>query len=124
VPRNVADEQKKSALAFLTWFQTDAAQRAYARAGSAPVSRAVMTSEMADTEEFRWMRAMADALPTARLTFVIPEASQVLGVTELRFNQAIGGEISLTEALNSAAREIAKIMTDAGYDAPQLEDLK
>lgn len=124
VPKNVKDEQKQAALEFLKWFQTDEAQRAYARAGSAPVSKSVLNSEMADTEEFRWMKAMAQALPTAKLTFVIPEASQVLAVTELRFNQAIGGEIELKEALNLAAAEIAKLMTDAGYDAPQLADLK
>lgn len=123
VPKNIPEDRKQAAVAFLTWFQTDAAQRVYAEAGSAPVSRAVLESEMADTQQFRWMKAMAEALPTARLTFVIPEASQVLGVTELRFNQAISGELPLTEALNTAAAEIAKIMTDAGYDAPQLDDL-
>lgn len=124
VPKNISDDQKAAAVEFLTWFQTDAAQRAYAEAGSAPVSRAVLTSEMADTEEYRYMKAMADALPTARLTFVIAEASQVLAITELRFNQAIGGELDLKEALNTAAHEIAKVMTDAGYDAPLLPDLK
>lgn len=123
VPRNTPEDRQQAALAFLTWFQTDDAQRAYAQAGSAPVSRSVMTSEMAQTDEFRWMPAMAQALETARLTFVIPEASQVLAVTELRFNQAIGGEMPLEEALNLAAAEIAQIMAAAGYDAPQLDDL-
>jgi len=124
VPKNIPDDRKKAAVAFLAWFQTDAAQRAYAEAGSPPVSRTVMTSEMADLEQFRYMRALAESIPNARLTFVIPEASQILAVTELRLNQAIGGELPLKEALNTAAAEIAKIMTDAGYDAPQLDDLK
>ena len=123
VPKNIPDANKKAALAFLTWFQTDEAQRAYAEAGSAPVSRAVLTSEMADTQEFRWMKALADALPNARLTFTIPEASQVLAVTELRFNQAIGEEMPLNEALNTAATEIAKVLEDAGYKYQKLEDL-
>ncbi len=87
-------------------------------AGSPPVSRAVLTSDLADQEEYRYMQALADALPTARLTFVIPEASQVLAVTELRFNQAISGELGLEEAMDMAALEIAQVMTDAGYDAP------
>ncbi|WP_233416677.1 hypothetical protein [Halovulum marinum] len=55
---------------------------------------------------------------------VIPEASQVLAVTELRFNQAIGGELELKEALNMAAEEIAKVMADSGYDAPTLDPLQ
>jgi len=122
IPKNTTDDKKQAALAFLEWFQTDEAQRTYAEAGSAPVSRAVLESEMADTEEFRWMKAMADALPTARLTFVIPESSQILAITELRLNQAIGGQMSLEEAMDAAAEEIQKVMLDAGYDAPAYND--
>lgn len=118
VPKNVSDENKQAALAFLTWFQTDAAQRAYAEAGSMPVSRAVLESDMADQPEYRWMKAMAEAVPNARLTFTFPEATQVLAITELRFNQAIGGELELKDALNTAAEEITKVMQDAGYDLP------
>ena len=118
IPKNIPDDRKQAALAFLAWFQTDEAQRAYAVAGSPPVSRAVLTSDLAEQEEYRYMKALADALPTARLTFVIPEASQVLAVTELRFNQAISGELGLEEAMDMAAEEIARVMTDAGYDAP------
>ncbi|WJS05639.1 extracellular solute-binding protein [Roseibium aggregatum] len=115
IPRNTSPEKQKAALAFLTWFQTDEAQRAYAEAGSMPVSRAVLVSEMADQEEYRWMKAMAEALPNSRLTFTFPEASQVLAITELRFNQAIGGELELSEALNTAADEIAVVLEGAGY---------
>ncbi len=115
IPRNTTAEKQKAALAFLTWFQTDEAQRAYAEAGSMPVSRAILESDMADQEEFRWMKAMAKALPNARLTFTFPEATQVLAITELRLNQAIGGELELNEALNTAADEIAVVLEGAGY---------
>lgn len=124
VPRNIADDHKQAALASLKWFQTDAAQRAYAEAGSMPVSRAVLESEMAEQPEYRWMKAMAEAVPNARLTFTFPEATQVLAITELRFNQAIGGELELKEALNTAAEEITKVMQDAGYDIPAPQPLQ
>jgi multiple sugar transport system substrate-binding protein len=124
VPKNIPDDRKKATIAFFEWFQTDEAQIAYAEAGSPPVSKTVMTSDMANKPEFRYMKALADALPTAQLTFVIPEASQVLAITELRFNQAISGELELKAALNMAAAEIKKVMDSAGYDAPALEDLK
>ncbi|MCT8159525.1 extracellular solute-binding protein [Pseudoruegeria sp. SHC-113] len=124
VPKNVPDERKQAALAFLEWFQTDEAQEAYARAGSAPVSRAILEGPMSETQEFRWMKAMAEAIPNAGLTFLIPEASQVLAITELRLNEAIGGQLELKDALNTAAAEIAEIMTSAGYDAPVLPDLE
>ena len=124
IPKNIPDERKQAALAFLDWFQTDEAQRAYAEAGSPPVSRAVLTSEMAQQEEYRYMPALAQSIENSRLTFVIPEASQVLAVTELRFNQAISGELELEEALNTAAQEIHDVMTQAGYDAPMLDPLE
>lgn len=124
IPKNIPDDRKRAALAFLTWFQTDAVQRAYAQAGSPPVSRAVLTSDLAAKPEFRYMKALAASIPNARLPFVIPEASQVLAITELKFNQAISGELPLKDALNTAAVEIAKVMTDAGYTAPSLPPLQ
>jgi multiple sugar transport system substrate-binding protein len=124
IPKNIPAERQKAALAFLTWFQTKDAQMAYAAAGSPPVSRAVLQSEMADEPKYRWMKPLAKALETARLTFVIPEAAQVLAVTELRFNQIISGELSVTAGLNTMAQEIEPILTSAGYKAPRLPDLK
>ncbi len=124
IPRNIPEARQKAALAFLSWFQTAPAQIAYAQAGSPPVRRDVLTSDLAKQDKFRWMPALAEALPNARLTFVIPEAAQVLAITELRLNQAIGGEMSAVAALNTMAAEIAKVMTSAGYKAPQLADLK
>lgn len=124
IPRNIPEERQRAALAFLEWFQTEEAQRAYAEAGSPPVSRAVLESDMAEQDEYRYMAALAEAIPNARLTFTIPEASQLLAITELRFNQAISGELPLTEALNTAAEEIAEVMEQAGYEAPTLEPLQ
>lgn len=124
IPKNIPDDRKQAALAFLEWFQTDEAQRAYAEAGSPPVSRAVLTSDLAEQEEYRYMPALAESIENSRLTFVIPEAAQVLSVTELRLNQAISGELELKEALNTAAQEIHDAMSQAGYDAPMLEPLE
>ncbi len=124
IPKNIPSERQLAALAFLDWFQGKEAQTAYAENGSPPVRRDVLESDLAKQEKFRWMPALATALPHARLTFVIPQAAEILAITELRFNQAIGGEMSATQALNTMAAEIAKVMTQAGYQAPQLPDLK
>jgi multiple sugar transport system substrate-binding protein len=124
IPHNIPADRQRAALAFLAWFQTRDAQTAYARAGSPPVRRDVLESDLAKQPEFRWMPALAEALPHARLTFVIPQAAEILAITELRFNQAIGGEMSAAAALNTMSAEIAKVMTNAGYKAPVLPDLK
>ena len=123
IPKNIPAERQKAALAFLGWFQTEAVQRAYAGAGSPPVSRTVLESDMAKDEKYRWMPALAQALPKARLTFVIPEAAEILAVTELGFNQAIAGDLTPAKALNKMADEIAPIMKKAGYKAPSLPPL-
>ena len=124
IPRNIPAERQQAALAFLAWFQQRDAQTAYAKAGSPPVRRDVLESDLAKQEGFRWMPALAAALPFARLTFVIPQAAEILAVTELRFNQAIGGDMGPAAALNTMAAEIAKVMTGAGYTAPRLPDLR
>jgi multiple sugar transport system substrate-binding protein len=123
IPKNIPEDRQRAALAFLTWFQTEAAQKAYAEAGSPPVSRTVLESDMAKDPKYRWMSALAQALPTARLSFVIPEAAEVLAITELGFNQAISGELPPAKALNTMADEIAAVMTKAGYNVPRLPPL-
>ena len=124
IPKNIPPARQKAALAFLAWFQGKDVQTAYARNGSPPVRRDVLESDLAKQETFRWMPALAAALPYARLTFVIPQAAEILAITELRFNQAIGGEMTAVQALNTMAAEIEKVMVRDGYKAPRLPDLK
>ncbi len=124
IPKNIPPERQQAALAFLGWFQGKDAQIAYAQNGSPPVRRDVLESDLAKQEKFRWMPALAEALPHARLTFVIPQAAEILAVTELRFNQAIGGEMGAAQALNTMAAEIGTVMTRNGYKVPRLPDLR
>ncbi len=124
IPRNIPDARAQAALAFLAWFQGRDAQMAYAQAGSPPVRRDVLESDLAKQPQFRWMPALAAALPFARLSFVISQAAEILAVTELRFNQAIGGEMPPEAALNTMSAEIAAVMAHAGLNAPRLPDLK
>lgn len=124
IPKNIPEAQKKAALAFLDWFQGYDAQVAYAEAGGPPVREDVMRSDLANEKPYRWMTALADALPNARITFTTKEASEILAVTELRLNQAATGELTSAEAVNTMATEISEIMTRAGYDAPTLPPIE
>jgi multiple sugar transport system substrate-binding protein len=124
IPRNIPTDRQQAALAFLDWFQGKPAQTAYAENGSPPIRKDVLESDIAKQEKFRWMPALAEALPYARLTFVIPEAAEILAITELRFNQAIGGEMGAAQALNTMAAEIEQVMVRNGYKAPRLPDIK
>ena len=123
IPRNIPKERQQAALAFLRWFQTYDAQVAYADGGAPPVREDVLKSDLAKEERFRWMTALAEALPYSRLTFTIPEASEIVAIAELRLNQAISGEISSAAALNGMAAEIEAVMQGAGYETARLPDL-
>ena len=123
IPKNIPDENKKAALAFLAWFQKPETQIAYAEMGGAPVSKAAYESDFANKPENRYMKAMVVASPMARQMTSVPEGAAIIAVLELGLNQAVAGEITVPHALNSMAADIEKIMADAGYKTGRLPDL-
>lgn len=123
IPRNIPDDRKRGALAFLNWFQQPEVQIEYARAGGTPVSAAAFQSELAEEERFRFMPAMLEAIPYARGLWTIPEGGEIVSITEIGLNQAVAGEIAPREALNRMAAEIEALMARAGYETGRLPDL-
>lgn len=124
IPKNIPMERKKAALAFLAWFQKYESQVKYAEFGSPPVRRDVMASELSKERKFRFMKALLDSAPNARMMHTIPEGAQINAVLELRLNQAVIGEQTPVAALNLAAQEIHEIAQKAGYRTGKLPDLK
>ena len=125
IPRNVPRDRQLAALAFLKWFQTREAQVTYARAGAPPVRLDVLNDpELNRKPEFRWMKALAEGLTTARQPWTVTEGAQISAVMDLRLNQAVTGEMTAAAALNKSAEEISELMTKAGYTAARLPDLK
>ncbi len=70
------------------------------------------------------MLAMRTASPQAKGLWTIPEGAEIAAITELGLNRAVAGEISVVEALNSMARDMEKVLSDAGYKTGRLPDLK
>lgn len=124
IPKNISDENKKAALAFLDWFQTPETQVKYAELGGAPVSAAAYESDIAELPENRYMKAMSIASPLAKGMWTIPEGAELAAVMELGLNRAVAGEISVVDALNSMAADLEKVLADAGYETGRLPDLK
>ena len=124
IPKNIPNERKKAALAFLDWFQQPENQIAYAELGGSPVSAAAYESDFADREENRYMPVMREASPTARRLWTIPEGSEIVSVLEIGLNRTVAGEIEPIDALNQMAADIEKIVADAGYETGRLPDLK
>lgn len=124
IPRNVPKERQMAALAFLKWFQTREAQVIYTKAGGPPVRLDVLNDpELNQKQEFRWMKALAEGLLTARVMWTVTEGAQVSAVLDLRLNQAVTGELTSAAALNKSAEEIYDIMRKAGYKTARLPDL-
>ena len=124
IPNNIPKERQVAALAFLKWFQTAQAQQIVAAAGAPPIRRDVLESELSKKPEHRWMKAMVDSAPFPRSMYSVPEGPQIVSVLELRLNQALIGEKTTADALNSMAGEIADVMRKAGYKTGKLPDLK
>jgi multiple sugar transport system substrate-binding protein len=124
IPRNIPKERQVAALTFLKWFQTYDAQVVYAKAGQPPIRKDVFDAPFMKTPEFRWAKAIAESTPNAMMMYTVPEGPQIVSVLELRLNQALIGEKTSADALNSMAAEIQDIMQKASYKTGRLPDLR
>ena len=124
IPKNIPKDRQVGALTFLKWFQTAQAQQIVAGAGAPPIRKDVLESELSKRPENRWMKAMVDSAPYPRSMYTVPEGPQIVSVLELRLNQAVIGEKSTVDALNTMATEIQEIMRKGGYRTGKLPDLK
>ena len=124
IPKNIPKERQVAALTFLKWFSSLPAQTIYAQTGQPPIRRDVYELPFMKTPEFRWARAVADSSPNARMMYTVPEGPQIVSILELRLNQAVIGEKTTIDALNTMAVEIEDLMKKAGYKTGRLPDLK
>jgi multiple sugar transport system substrate-binding protein len=124
IPKNIPRDRQVAALAFLRWFQSYDAQLVYAQAGQAPIRKDVYDAAFMKTPEYRWTGAVVASSPNARMMYTVPEGPQIVSVLELRLNQAVIGEKTSTDALNTMATEIHDLMRAAGYKTGRLPDLK
>lgn len=124
IPKNVPRDRQVAALAFLRWFQGRDAQVVYAKAGQPPIRRDVFDEPFMKTPAYRWTRAVLESAPNARMMYTVPEGPQIVSILELRLNQALIGEKTPVDALNTMASEIQMLMRGAGYKSERLPDLR
>ncbi len=123
IPHNLTAAQQKAALAFLAWFQTKQAQIDYALAGSLPVRRDVLESDLGQRHDLRWMPALAAALLNARQPFFTKDGPALAALFDLKLNQAVAGELTAASALNQAAHAMQDTLQKDGYKTGILPDL-
>jgi multiple sugar transport system substrate-binding protein len=124
ISKNIPDDRKRAAVEFVRWFQTKDAQLATVRAGGIPINAAAYRDPIADERKYRWMKPLAEALKHSVNPYQFPEASEVIAILELGLNQAIAGEITSAQALNSMADQAHAVMARYGYTTGKLEPLR
>ena len=122
IPHNLPDERKQAALTFMTWALSKDAQMFYAQAGAIPVRQDVYEEMSSDPTRGCWMKAMADSTPFIHAQPRLAETPQIIEVIDRRLKQALISEITPEQALAEAAKEIYKILTDAGYKVKPLSE--
>jgi multiple sugar transport system substrate-binding protein len=122
IPHNLPDERKQAALSFLNWALTKDAQLFYAQAGAIPVRQDVYEEMSSDSEQGWWMKAMADSTVFIHAQPRLSETPQIIEVIDRRLKTALISEITPEQALLEAAKEIHKILTDAGYRVKPLAE--
>lgn len=122
IPQNISDDEKRAALAFLTWFVSKPAQEAYVEAGGVPV-RADVFEPLKDDPDYFWIDGYLANLDNAFSPFGYAEAAEVNEVLSLRLNQALIGELTVPAALNTSAHEIEAIFERSGRRTGHLPDL-
>lgn len=123
IPANLPDERKQAALQFAEFFLTEEAQTIYAEAGGIPIDTNVLRGPLSEGARYRWMQPYAAVAENARQVLMYKEGAEVEEVIGLRLNQVLIGELSPTEALNVAAKEIHAILERSGRDTGMLEPL-
>ena len=120
IPQNLPAERKQAALTFLKWALSKDAQLFYAQSGAIPVRQDVYQEMANDPKLGWWMKAMADSTPYIHAQPRLAETPQIIEVLDRRLKQALISEITPEQALLEGAKEIQKILTDAGYKVKPL----
>ncbi|MGY9032408.1 MAG: ABC transporter substrate-binding protein [Rhodobacterales bacterium] len=123
IPKNVPMEKKKAALYFLKWLSQFDVQVQYTKNGAVPTRCDLITSDIASDPQFRFIKALAQNSEVARTFHPIAEAAEMESILNLRLNQIVTGELSISEGLNTAAQEMYDVLDKANYKTGMLPPL-
>jgi multiple sugar transport system substrate-binding protein len=107
-------QHKPEALKFMQWFLGADAQRELANRKGVPVRTSIYTDKDLSAK-YPWLPVILSALNNSVARPRTPDWSQVEATLGLHLNNAVTGKEKPQEALDNAAKEVTKILTDAGY---------
>jgi len=123
IPKNVAPEKQKAALAFLDWFASKEKQIAYVRDGGVPVRGDIINADLGGEAGFRFIEAYSQNAKHAVMGLPFAQAAEASDAMALSLNRAVIGELTPAKALNQAAADLAGILERNGFTVLRLSDL-
>ena len=123
IPKNVAPEKQKAALAFLDWFAARDRQIAYVRAGGVPVRGDLSGADLGGEAAFRFLDAYSQNAQHAVMGIPFAQAAEASDAMALSLNRAVIGELTPAQALNQAAADLAGVLERNGFAVTRLPDL-
>lgn len=123
IPKNVASEKKKAALAFLDWFAQKEQQVDYVRTGGVPVRGDITGADLGDETAFRFIEAYSENAQHAVMGLPFAGAAEASDAMALSLNRAVVGEVTPAQALNQAAADLTGVLERAGFSVARLPDL-
>ncbi len=123
IPKNVAPDKQKAALAFLDWFATKKSQIDYVRAGGVPIRGDVANADLGNDTAFRFIDALSQNAQHAVMNLPFSQAVEASDTMALSLNRAVIGELTPAKALNQAAADLARILERSGFTVSRLPDL-
>jgi multiple sugar transport system substrate-binding protein len=123
IPRNVAPEKQKAALAFLDWFAAKEKQIAYVKNGGVPVRGDITNADFGGDAAFRFIEAYSENAQHAVMGLPFAQAAEASDAVALSLNLAVIGELTPAEALNQAAADLSGILERNDFKVTRLPDL-
>ncbi len=114
IPVQIEEIQKRAAYDFLTWLMTKDAQMQYAEARGVVTREDVYSSDLANEEPFRYMRAYSESVPHIHRGANFEFSPRLLEITEQRLQDIAGRLLQPQEGLRQMAEEIRALMQELG----------
>lgn len=115
IPPGLPKDRQQAGYAFIKWLMEKRTQMTWAAAGNIPTRTDLYASTLASEKKFRYMKAVNasqnDIHPGVRYTFSAP----MLEVTEKVLTQMAARQLPINQALDQIAKQLSKIVSDAGY---------
>jgi multiple sugar transport system substrate-binding protein len=115
IPVQIDDAQKQAAYDFLSWLMTKNAQMHYAQADGVVTREDVYSSELAEDEKYRYMKAYSESVPYIHRGADFDFSPRLLEITEQRLQDIAGSLLEPQAGLTQMADEIRALMKELGH---------